>query len=304
MLDRTFQTLGLALLGVTVFAQVKPLSPEPVENVRARETAFYIDKAHQRDRFDGIIIGDSRALRGISTEAMADELPNLRLYNFAFNSAGLGNLLYREGEKLLDPASDTPFIVLAPTTLTFQPWKRANEMFREYRNKAWDQVWLYQNLPSLTESLQPLSPSVYIRRAYNIRPAKLLEQDFRPDGWIATRQTPVDDPRELAKHRENLAGNVIDPILVEEMMSQTRSWAARGIRVFAFMPPADRARLAMEDSVLSFDRQAFRDSFVAAGGRWLEVTGEGLHTYDGSHLDADSAREMSRALAHEIAKAW
>lgn len=304
MLDRTFQTLGLALLGVVAFAQIKPSSPEPIENVRARETAFYIDKAHQRSQFDGVIIGDSRALRGVSTEALADELPNLRIYNFAFNSAGLGDLLYREGEKLLDPASSAQFVVLAPTTLTFQPWKRANEMFHEYRNKARDQVWLYQNLPTLAEHLQPLSPSIYIRRAYDIRPAKLLEQDFRPDGWIATRQMPVDDPSELAKHREYLAGNVIDPVLVQEMMSQTRAWTARGIRVFAFAPPADRTRLAMEDSVLGFDWQGFRESFVAAGGRWLEVSASDLKTYDGSHLDADSARRMSRILAREIAKAW
>ncbi|MBK8019078.1 MAG: hypothetical protein IPK20_21915, partial [Betaproteobacteria bacterium] len=47
MIDRTFLTMGLALLGVVVFAQLKPASPDPVEDVRARETAFYIDKAHQ-----------------------------------------------------------------------------------------------------------------------------------------------------------------------------------------------------------------------------------------------------------------
>lgn len=304
MIDRTFQTMGLALLGVAAFAHLKPASPDPVENVRAQEAAFYIDKAHQRDRFDGIIIGDSRALRGVSTEAMTGELPGMRVYNFAFNSAGLGTLLYSEAEKLLDPASTGPFVVLAPTSLTFQPWKRANEMFHEYRSKARDQVWLYQHFPSVMERLQALSPSIYVRRALAITPAKRLEQEFRPDGWIATRQFPIDDLEDLEKHRQYLAGNVIDPLLVEELMSQTRAWTARGIRVFAFMPPADQARVAMEDSMLDFDQREFRDAFVSAGGRWLEVNGEGLTTYDGSHLDADSARRMSQCLAREIAEAW
>lgn len=304
MRDRTLITLILALAGLAAYGALRPSSPDPIDDVRARETAFYINKAHQQRVFDGIVVGDSRALRGVSPAAMAHSLGNRRIYNFAINSCGLDREIFAAAEKLLDPASPEPFVILAPTSLTFQPWKRQNAMFREYKAKARDQVWLYQHVPAIARFMQPVSPTVYLRRAFDIRPAKRLEQEFHADGWIATRQVPVDDLTDLSQHREYLAGNVVDPILIGELMLQTREWTARGIRVFAFYPPAQPARTAMEDSVLGFDRQAFAEEFVRAGGKWLDIGGEGLQTYDGSHLEADSAVRMSATLAEQVRRHW
>jgi hypothetical protein len=294
----------LALVGLVAYGAVRPTSPDPLDDVRARETGFYINKANQPLKFDGIVVGDSRALRGVSTDAMRSDLGNIRVFNFAINSCGLGREIYVEAEELLDPTSPNQFIILAPTSLTFQPWKRENAMFHEYRQKARDQVWTYQHMPFLAQFMQPVSPSVYLRKAFHIVPDKRLEQEFHADGWIATRQIPVDDLSDLSILHKSLAGNVIDPLLVKEFMAQTREWTARDIRVFAFYPPAHPERTALEDSVLGFNRQEFSEEFTLAGGKWIEIDGTGLQTYDGSHLNADSATRMSRILAKHVKARW
>lgn len=302
--DRTLIAFALALLGLAVYPFVRPSSPDPVDNVRAMETRFYIDKTHQKARYDGVIVGDSRALRGLSPGEISNALGGSRIYNFAFSACGLDGDIFAEAEALLDPGSRQPFVILAPSALSFQPWKRANAQFREYKAKPRDQVWLYQELPELAMWLQPHPPSIYLRRLFHIMPAELLEQEFHADGWIATNQTPFDDLRDIDLHRRRMEGHTIDPAMINELMQQTREWTDRGIRVFAFYHPAQPERTAMEDSMLGFDRAAFGASFAAMGGAWLEVSEAELQTYDGSHLISDSAVALSRELGETIKRAW
>ncbi|MBK7669920.1 MAG: hypothetical protein IPJ24_00840 [bacterium] len=79
-----------------------------------------------------------------------------------------------------------------------------------------------------------------MRKALNIAPAKRLEQEFHADGWIATNQTPVDDPSELTKHREYLTGNVTDPELIAEFMDQRKVGARRCLHWRATARPLRR----------------------------------------------------------------
>lgn len=302
--DRTLFVFILAFAGMVAFANFRPSSPDPADDVRTQETEFYINKAHPRERFDGVIIGDSRALRGLSPAAMTDSLPGLSLLNFAFNACGMSDDIYAAAESVLARDSSRRFIVLAPTALAFQPWKRANTMYWEYKRKARDLVWVYQSAPELAHATQPVSPSLAPRRLLGITPAKLLVQNFHDDGWIETHQTPIDDLSDLEPHRQRLVGNSVDSTMIAGLMRQTRAWTTRGVRVFAFYPPALPARTAMEDSMLGFDRGAFAAEFTAAGGTWLEVESAGLTTYDGSHLDGESAKQLSARLAGAMRRSW
>ena len=299
--ERLVRVFLLVVLGLVAMGALRPSSPDPREDVRSRETWFFINKAHQTATYDVVIVGDSRALRGLSPAEIAEYLPGLSVYNMAFNAGGMNDEMYGEAQKLLDPDSPRPMIVLAPTSLAFLPHKKNNSQFREYRNKPQDQVWLYRSAPALADWFQPLSPSVYIRRWFDIQPKELLVQTFSPLGWIATDQTPLDDVTDLSIQRKILADYDLDETLVDDFMTQTRTWTEAGIRVFSVFVPAYPPREALEDSMLHFDRDAFQTSVTAAGGICLDITAPDYVTYDGSHLVSESALLASRRLGQAMA---
>ncbi|MBU2502844.1 hypothetical protein KJ682_16060 [bacterium] len=299
--ERIIRTFILAVIGLAAFALWRPNSPDPTEDVRSRETRFFITKAHQDRRFDAVIYGDSRGLRGLSPAVIGDQVPGLRIYNFSWNAGGMNRDMYAEAEKLLDPASQSPALILVPTALSFMSFKRSNSQFNEYRHKPWDQVMLYRHLPRVADWFQPVSPSVYPRKVLDIRPYRELVQVFHPDGWIETDQTPLDDLAEMTVHEERLEGNSVDPELIRDFMAQTADWTARGIRVFACFLPAHPPRVTLEDSILGFDKDAFRADFARSGGIWLDLPQTGFESYDGSHLTASSARRVSALLGEALA---
>ncbi len=300
--ERLFQSLILALVGLAAFAFLRPSSPDPTEDARAREAWFFTTKAHQTSRYDGVIVGDSRGLRGLSPEAMSRHLPSLDILNFCFNAGGMNREMYGAAEGLLAPDSPERMIILAPTALSFIGIKRSNAQFHEYLNKPRDLVWLYKYAPYIADWFQPVSPAIYVRKILDLGPPLLLYQVFHEDGWIETDQTPNDDLSDLTIHRDRLIGNIADAELIQDFMDQTSEWTARGIRVFGLFVPAYPPRVAMEDSLLGFDRDGFIESFSRAGGVWLDISQDGYESYDGSHLVSASAREVSDILGSTLAR--
>ena len=302
MLDeRILRTLVLTVAGLVAFGMFRPSSPDPIEDAGSLKTWFFIDKTHQQAVYDGVVLGDSRALRAVSPAALADGLDGLRFYNFSFHAGGLNPEIFMAAEQLLDERSATRAIIIAPTALSFLPRKAGNAQFREYRAKPRDQVWVYRNFPAVAHWFQPVAPSIFVRKFLGVRPPKLLRQEFHADGWIETDQIPGDDLTDLAAHRRPLVGESADQAAIATLMDQTRAWTQRGVRVFGFFPPAHEPRVAQEDSMLGFDREAFVRSFRTAGGIWLDVAREGFDTYDGSHLDGAAARELSHELSRQLA---
>ena len=300
--DRLVQTFLLATIGLVVMGLLGPGSPDPQEEVLAKQTAFFINKAHQTEKFDMVIVGDSRALRGLSPAEISKQLPDVSIFNFAFNAGGMNVEMYDEADKLLQADSSTRSVLLVPTSLAFMLHKTSNSQFREYRLKPKDQAWLYQNAPAVANFFQSLSPSVFLRRWFDLKPQKFLTQEFTSDGWLATEQTPRDDVTNLHTQREILASHKIDPGLISEFMAKTKAWTNDGTNVFALFPPAYEPRAALEDSLLDFDKAAFRLAFVQAGGIWLDPTEAAYVTYDGSHLEKASALEFSRQVGISLAQ--
>jgi len=299
--ERLIKTFILAIIGIVVFALFKPVSNDPKENTTALTNWFYLNKSHQGPIYDGVIIGDSRGLRGISPSILEENLPGLDIFNYSFNSGGMNREMYNQAEKLLNPTTEKPLIILATTALSFQPWKRANSQFHEYSNKPRDQVWLNSNARWLSEMFQPLSPSIYIRNWLGMTPPLLLSEEFHTDGWLETDQQPWDVNSDLTEHMEKLAANQADPALIQDYLDQTRTWSDRGISVFGFVHPSHPATVEVEATALKFNQAEISAAFTEAGGIWLDFPSEGYDTYDGSHLTSASAQRFSHVLARAIA---
>jgi hypothetical protein len=56
----------------------------------------------------------------------------------------------------------------------------------------------------------------------------------------------------------------------------------------------------LEMRLSGFDEETFRQRFGSFGGVWIDVSKPSYHSYDHSHLDKESAQELSRVIAEAI----
>jgi hypothetical protein len=277
-----------------------PESRNPLLAARAEESAFYLQKTHRPDRHDILILGDSRALRGLAPQEMARALPGRDIFNFAYNAGGLNPEIYAAADRRL-AATGPRAVVLGVTPLCLLDWKSANGQYREVLHAPRDQVFLALRAPAVAEFFEPVQPGDLIATLLDIPPRSNYRQHFYPDGWIASGKSPADTTEAPRDYRRTLAGSRVDPALVNDLAAQVRAWTDAGVRVFALRLPTTAAMVALEDSLLGFDQAALAARIEAAGGHWLDCPDPQYHSYDGSHLEADSARLLSRRVGEAMA---
>lgn len=298
--DPILRTLVLAAVLTAIAGLVKPRSPDFLVEQRSEESQFYIRKTWATGPWDVVVMGDSRVLRAVSPSAMAKALPGRRIFNFAYNSGGLNAEMFDAAERRLDRSVAAPAIVLGVTPLSLLSWKANNEQYREYLATPRDQVWLALGAPAVGRFFQPLRPVDLLGRVAPIAPKAVHHYEYHDDGWIGSWRRPADPSDALRVYAVQLAGKAIDQSLVEELLSRTRRWRANGVRVVAFRPPATDAIAALEDSLTGFDEESLAASFREAGGTWLSFPNAPYTTYDGSHLELNSALAFSRDLARAL----
>lgn len=295
-IERTVTALLIAAPLVLLGGRVLPVAPNPLDRDRTDEARFYMVKTHGRQQADVVVIGDSRALRGVSPAEVASAQPGSRVFNFAFNAGGLNAEMYAAATARLDPQSRRPLVVIAATPLALMTAKARNGQYHELLHKPRDERWLLLHAPGLLRWFQPTRPSELLRPLIGIQPHSRYFQEFHDDGWIASCREPQDPAYALRLYAAELAGQSTDPELVRELLDQIRAWRRAGVRVVGFRPPTTDATEVIENRELGFDEAALAAQFTAAGGVWLDFPNT-YASYDGSHLRGDAAVAFSRDLA-------
>jgi hypothetical protein len=125
-------------------------------------------------------------------------------------------------------------------------------------------------------------------------------QEFHDDGWMATWTVPAEPSREVARYRGIFSGTQVSTELIEALVEQTVRWTQQGVFAIGFRPPTTDAMQALEDKLSGFDENGFIRLFEGAGGRWIRIPSGLYESYDGSHLDKESAIGLSKDLAVSI----
>jgi len=304
MRDRVMATGILALALIVIVGLVVPRPRDMRQSTVITESIFYVQKTFADDQADMIILGDSRALRGLAPAEMSASLPGLTILNLAYNSGGLNNEMYDFGETRLAADSPRRAVVLAMTPLTLLDWKSTNGQYQETRSMDPDQVLLKLHAPQLAEFFAPWRSSDLVDLVKPLPRHKNYSLVYHGDGWLASGRTPADTLEALRAYSHQLAGSTIASQLIQDLETRIRRWTAEGIQVFVVRMPCQPSMDALEDSMLGFDQDDLQRRVEASGARWIDVSRAGWKTYDGSHLDEGDARRFSREFAREIAHSW
>jgi hypothetical protein len=287
----------LFLLGI-----FKPPSVDYWQERKNKSDRFWLLKTHNRSKFDIVLVGDSRVYRGLSPEAMEDVLAGCRIFNFGYSAGGLNPVILSEAERMLHSRGEKRTIIagISPYSLTDEA--NCNESFLQYKAKLFKDRVLLVYFESVLSFFRPvtLEDVLYAMSGRSVKPAKYYYEEFHDDGWVASWTVPERPQEALEVYREIFSRTKVSSSVINEFLRKTRQLVGQGIHVIAFRMPSSQTMIALEDALSGFDEKQFARQFEAAGGVWLNVPGNGYHSYDGSHLHKDSAVRLSRDLAFSV----
>lgn len=291
MSGREFVLSSIAAMLVIggALAVFRPATGES-EDVRP---GYWIEKLQAPERaFDIVIVGDSRAYRGVDPSL----LPGKAL-NFGFSGAALDpHYVHTAVQKLR--GGGTLIVAVSPHSLTARA-REANAFDALQARHAADLALTRWASPAYAWT-RPYTMSQVAAlargRAAMLAPASPLET-FKPGGFVASARPSVPSAPETARIYEEMLED--HPVGEREIMDLTyllTGYLAGGYRVVVLRLPISPDVLEAE----RLDSTWLREQIMGTGLEWFECPpGD---TYDGSHLTADSAREVTEALARFIAE--
>jgi len=259
---------------------------------------------------DVVLAGDSRVYRGLSPERFSAVLGNCRVLNFGFSSAGYSPKYLAGIQRVLDPQSHCPIIVMGITPHSLTPdaakdngYLHALGVQRDRPPPATEAI-LARHCPEVLYFFKPMKPREMLRTALGIHHRKKSRylEFYRFDGWVPGRLIPEDSRRGLKAYRSVFNGNKVSDEAVWGILEAVTQWTRRGISVYGFRPPTTAEMVALENARSGFDEAKFAADFVKVGGQWIAVDQERYHSCDSSHLRDDAAAMFSTDLARRIDK--
>jgi hypothetical protein len=292
--DRSARALLLAALAIGGYGLLRP-----VDVTGLPPSEFWAEKMAWRACADLVLAGDSRTYVGVAPEGMRESRPGRRVLNFGFDNGAFTGAYLDAVERILDPASPHRTVVLGitPHALTLDA-ARDNWFERLRRTGAPRPHPLKLKLSRLLDRFsEPVPPEKAFLLLFDPESAPRHRREYRADGWMASRLTPEMPGKGLEVASGWFREGGVDEGMVAALIDRVERWTASRIRVCAFRPPIAPELAAFEDRAGRFDAAAFRKRFEAAGGLWVAIAPEAYRTYDGSHLDRDSALDLGRQLA-------
>ena len=284
----------IAVAAITLFRSED--SVLSIENKR-----FWISKTFSEETFPVVFAGDSRVFRGISPAAF-QKVSGIEAVNLGYSSNGYHPEYLDFLEERLDKSVEEPVIVLGISAHSFSRNGSGSYDFRGEKNRKKEEVLQYMNFYQLSKLFSPLqilktfglAQKNYVRTNYQIK--------YHFDGWIESYWVRKDTNNSIISYKVIFKDNQFNEDAAGILYRRVQKWTEDGITVAAFRSPTTHGIRVLEDSLSGFVIEPFKQELIESGAHWIEVDRKKYQTYDGNHLESESAKQLSRDLAVEIRK--
>ena len=295
--ERIVILLPFLLLSIIVFRYIAPKSDayRVIEN-----NSFWKWKTFDDNTYDIILSGDSRIYRGVSPSAMNEVLKEKSIINFAYGSAGYSEVMFREINRRIDDNAKGRMIVLGVTPLTLTPEGGYNYHLNfELKTKREELLELKYFKPVLSFFV-PYTLAQLERKTKGKEFYTSFHQEYIHGGWVATHEDKPWPESALKPYSTRFTNNQVSDKLLKGLLNQVNEWTKKGITVIALRPPTTKEMVALEDSLSGYNEQLIRKELELNGANWLDFNKNHYFSYDGSHLQKESAIRFSKDLAKKL----
>jgi len=271
------------------------LRPEPM-NSKASESFFWNNKVNDTKKYNFIVSGDSRAYRGVSPYEIETIIQNFEVKNLGFSSGGFNREVFKLINKYLDlnRNDNIVLICLTPFSLTNSAYEGGH--IKSLQKNIGFENWKINNLTKKLTFFDPIIPSEIAARYFGYG----YLHRYYYNGWIESQKYPVDKDVALKLYTKEFANNKFSEKSFQLLLENIFNLTNRNVRVFVVRMPVYSKLKKLEDSLSGFKENIIKSRIINNGGRWLDIEESLYSTYDGSHLDGESARLFSVHIAKKI----
>lgn len=295
--DRCLRTAVLVIPMVIVIGYYQPLRCSTVSGISPQ--AWHLMRLQWDPQFDIVLAGDSRVMHALSPTEIGREAPGCRIANFGFGAVSTSPAYLEHVRRLLDPQSESKAIVLGISPSSLCENSEDVYLLENLRGDRFER-FLKLNCPKVLDFFAPYK-NIDIK--YAVFGGTRLHTVIYSNGFSGTRSVgEVNRELVLSGYRRYFSRKQVSPEVESSLLRYVREWVSQGVRVYGVRVPTDPEMLALENSRSGFVQQQFAEKFSDAGGIWLDLELQGYASYDGSHLELESANRFSRKLARAIAE--
>lgn len=273
-------------------------------------------KVEWTDRADIVLAGDSRVYRGLDPDIFEQALPELRAVNFGFSSTNWSKGYFDRIDQVLGKNGGAKWIVLgvSPNSLRRTTYMSGtkfedNGFGSALRDSTESRlsVAFMRNLDAVLYGLRPFNMDYWwaaktgTASEFALVPDDQYLQRFELSGWVASDFVERDPQRHTNSSTGDRHPSKIDNGTYSELLAAIRIWTKDGKNVIAFRPPVSAATFELETTETGYPEQSIAEDMARAGAIWIDLDIKDYISYDGSHIEAGSARKLSRQLAEIMA---
>lgn len=184
----TFSFIGTFLICIGVNTQ--EISPK--FDQKLKEEVFWTNKVHTKKKYDFVVMGDSRSLRGINPILMNSEMDG---FNFSFPSAGLNEFYLN---KALDKLKKNGRLIISITPFSFTDKAYRNEKIKEYLNLSFLEQQINKNY-KFKRAFSRIN-----KEKFNSKIDKHIKS-FNLNGYVATKVEKVNPESGVETYEKNFS---------------------------------------------------------------------------------------------------
>lgn len=293
--ERILYLFVFVVIAVTAITLTR--SDESVQSIENKR--YWISKTHSDETFPVVFAGDSRVFRGIAPSEF-EAVTGMEAINLGYSSNGFHPQYLDFLEERLDKSADNPIIVLGISAHSFSRNGSGSYAYRAEVNRRKEEVMQYMNFYQLSKLFSPLQilKTFGLAEKNNFRANYHIKYHF--DGWMESYWDRRDTTNSDISYKVIFKDNQYNAAAAGILFRKVQKWTEEGITVVAYRSPTTQSIRMLEDSLSGFKIEPFREELIESGAHWIEVDRSKYQTYDGNHLESESARKFTRDLAEEI----
>ena len=293
--ERVLRTILLAFL---IMVPMILLQPPVISGIYPEE--YWARKASWHNCADVVLAGDSKVIDGLCPSEMGKYLHGYKILNYGFGGASFSKAYLEKVESILNQDSDKKIIVtgISPHSLTKR--KVDSENFLGIISMSKSDIFFRFHFAKYLHYLEPLKFRHAIEQIRTSREEIENKGSYYPDGWISGDKIPGSIKKMLKKYDGYYNERVVDPCNIDNISRYVEKWVKQGIHVYGFLPPSCKEMYELELRRSGINEPELIQKFKQAGGIWIDVDQSGYVSFDGTHLQRDSALELSRFVAKKI----
>ncbi len=262
--------------------------------------ALFINKTYTKKKYDVIVAGDSRTYRGISSKIINNKL-NLSVLNLGYSSAGFNKTLFDKIDEKISQKSKNKILILGITPFSLTAQASFNGHLKRLESLKKEEVLEYMYLFPVKSFYYSITPDD-IRKLIIHKGSKNenYQQEYHiNEGWIASWYLKPNEYAALKSYKKTFTDTKISNQIIENLYIKIQEWKKEGISVFGYIVPSSINMTELERNIGKFNQNKFIKGFIKVGGEWINIENKYI-SYDGSHLEKESAIHLSEEISSKI----